>query len=87
MGFRKRWRPKEGLRDAGPRAIHGLRLSRLLSMIPLVIYGVGILAILVGSVLGYWELTFHPDRLFPFEIVGLSACALVFWRGWPSFLG
>lgn len=61
--------------------IAGMRLPRLLSMIPLVVYGTGVLTIIVGYMLGDWQLAFHPDALFPYEVTGLSACVLAVWRG------
>jgi hypothetical protein len=67
--------------EADQIRIMGMRLPRLFSLIPLVVYGVGILTILAGSMLGTWQLTFHPDALFPYELTGLSACALTFWLG------
>jgi hypothetical protein len=67
--------------EADQVRIMGMRLPRLFSMIPLLVYGVGILTILAGSMLGTWQLSFHPDVFFPYELTGLSACALTFWLG------
>lgn len=60
--------------------VMGMPLSRLLSLIPLLVYGVGILGIVLGSSLGIWQLGFHPDGLFPFELLGLSACTVIYLR-------
>jgi hypothetical protein len=67
--------------EADQIRIIGMRLPRLFSLIPLAVYGVGILTVLLGGVVGAWQLTFHPDALFPYELTGLSACVLTFWRG------
>ena len=64
----------------------GVRLPSLLSTIPLAVYAVGALVILAGSFLGDWQLAFHPDALFPFELVGLSTCVISLWRGWRARL-
>jgi hypothetical protein len=58
----------------------GVRLPRLLSVIPLAVYGIGFLTILAGTVLGEWQLAFHPDALLPFELMALSACVIALWR-------
>lgn len=76
MAHRGAW----GVFSVAQVRVLGVPLPRLLSLIPLVVYGVGILGIVVGSFLGAWQLEFHPDALFPFEILGLSACAAVYLR-------
>jgi hypothetical protein len=73
-------RARGTLREAYHLRIVGVRLPRLLSLIPLAVYGTGALTILVGSMLGDWQLAFHPDALFPFELMGLTACVLALWR-------
>jgi len=60
--------------------VYGMGLTRLFSLIPLLVYGIGFLGILVGWFFGDWQLAFHPDRLLPFEVVGLATCSIVYWR-------
>jgi hypothetical protein len=73
-------RARQTISEAYQVRVAGVRLPRLLSLIPLAVYGIGALTILVGSMIGEWQLAFHPDALFPFELIGLSACVLAFWR-------
>jgi hypothetical protein len=44
-------------------------------LIPLVVYAWGTVTVLVGALVGAWTLGYHPDRLLPFEILGLGFCA------------
>ena len=61
--------------------VNDVSFPRLLALIPLLVYLVGVMTLLVGWSMGDLHLVFHPDRLFPFEVVGLTACAVVCWRG------